>query len=376
MTGARQTGLDLLRALAIVLTCAMHFVWAIGAWRYERNFELFPISAARSVDEAAWMWLYHSQHGVYLFFVLSGYLLSKRWLVEKKATLVRYLIDRAWRTLPGAWLALLVALGLLAAAGKIPNNAVLLLLENALFLNWFRTDDLHHLLIITWSLQAEWLFYLALPIVAWCAQRAGGAPRAQVATVLLFGAAAIVLFKLTSTRGAAYAFFFTTGALSAVMQDQWRGFVRAAPWWAIIAAYVGINGLYAWSTATAARLQAPGFNAFEWHAVAFAVIASLMALKAAEHAFGNGWMVRLGQHIGRISYSIYLWHLLVMLTLMQWFGLPSRLDFLPDGLAVAAFLSLLIGVTWVVSLLSFALIERPYFARRNVQAAHALKSKD
>ena len=193
MTGARQTGLDLLRALAIVLTCAMHFVWAIGAWRYERNFEVFPISAARSVDEALWMWLYHSQHGVYLFFVLSGYLLSKRWLVEKKATLGRYLVDRAWRTLPGAWLALLVALGLLAAAGKMPTNAALLLLENALFLNWFRTDDLHHLLIITWSLQAEWLFYLALPIVAWCAQRAGGARRAQVATVLLFGVASIVL---------------------------------------------------------------------------------------------------------------------------------------------------------------------------------------
>lgn len=376
MTGARQTGLDLLRALAIVLTCAMHFVWAIGAWRYERNFEVFPISAARSVDEAAWMWLYHSQHGVYLFFVLSGYLLSKRWLVEKKATLGRYLIDRAWRTLPGAWLALLVALGLLAAAGKMPNDAALLLLENALFLNWFRTDDLHHLLIITWSLQAEWLFYLALPIVAWCAQRAGGARRAQVATVLLLGAAAIVLFKLTSTRGAAYALFFTAGALSAVMQDQWRGFVRLIPWWVIVAAYAAINGLYAWSTATAARLQAPGFNAFEWHAVAFAAIACLMALKAAEHTFGNGWWVRVGQHVGRISYSIYLWHLLVMLALMQFFGLPSRLDFLPAGIAIAAFLSLLIGVTWLASLLSFALIERPYFARRNVQAAHALKSKD
>ena len=36
-------------------------------------------------------------------------------------------------------------------------------LENAFFLDWFRRDDSHHLLIVTWSLQAEWLFWLALP---------------------------------------------------------------------------------------------------------------------------------------------------------------------------------------------------------------------
>ena len=52
----RQVGLDLIRALAIILTCAMHFVWAIGAWQYGRDFEMLPISAARDVGEAFWLW--------------------------------------------------------------------------------------------------------------------------------------------------------------------------------------------------------------------------------------------------------------------------------------------------------------------------------
>ena len=96
------------------------------------------------------MWLYHSQHGVYLFFVLSGYLLSQRWLVEQSTLLPPYLTDRALRTLPGAWLALLVALGLLALGNEMPSDAALRWLENAFFLNWFRRDDTHHLLVVTW----------------------------------------------------------------------------------------------------------------------------------------------------------------------------------------------------------------------------------
>ena len=343
----------------------MHFVWAIGAWQYQRDFEMLPISAARSLGEGVWMWFYHSQHGVYLFFVLSGYLLSKRWLVEQRATLARYLLDRALRTLPGAWLALLAALGLLAVSGKVPQNAWQIWLENAFFLNWFRTDDTHHLLVVTWSLQAEWLFYLALPVIAWFAQFAGGSKRKRVGAVLLFGIAAMVLLKCTSVRGAAYALFFTTGAICALKQDDWRGVIRAVPWWAMVVGYLGINFVYAWTTATAARLQPEGFGAFELHAIAFACVAGLLLLKAAEQIFSDHWVVRIGQHIGRISYSIYLWHLLVVLALMRFLGLPARLDFLPPGTAIATYLLLLVVATWLVSLLSFASIERPYFARRS-----------
>ena len=366
----RNAGLDLLRALAICLTCAMHFIWATGAWQYQRDFELHPISDARSLHEGVWMWLYHSQHGVYLFFVLSGYLLSQRWLVAQSALLRPYLVDRALRTLPGAWLALLAALGLLALANQMPDNALLRWLENAFFLNWFRRDDTHHLLIVTWSLQAEWLFYLSLPIVAWVAwvawfaRKLGNTRQQRVTAVLVCGILAMALLKFTSIRGAAYALFFMTGAVCALMQQDWRATIQKTPWWLVTSLYVGVNFSYAWTTATAARLQTSGFGAFEWHAIAFALVSGALLLKAAEHTFRNNLFVRIGRYIGRISYSIYLWHLLVLIAFGQLLGLPKRLEIFPNSVAVALYLAALIAATWLISVASFYVVEKPYFSRR------------
>ena len=360
----RNAGLDLLRALAIVLTCAMHFIWATGAWQYQRDFEMFPVSAARTWDEGVWMWLYHSQHGVYLFFVLSGYLLSQRWLVAQNTRLRPYLTDRAMRTLPGAWLALLVALGMLALANQMPENAVLRWLENAFFLNWFRSDDTHHLLVITWSLQAEWLFYVSLPIVAWFGRVLGNTQQQRVIAVLVCGVLLMALLKAVSIRGAAYALFFTAGAICALKQDDWRATIKKAPWWLVIGLYIAVNFVYSWTTATAARLQESGFGAFEWHAVAFALASAALLLKTAAHPFGNSFVVSIGRYIGRISYSIYLWHLLVLLALGSFLGLPQRLEILPAPLAIALYLSALIVATGLISVVSFYVIEKPYFLRR------------
>ena len=47
--------------------------------------------------------------------------------------------------------------------------------------------------------------------------------------------------------------------------------------------------------ATAARLQASGFGAFEWHAVAFALVSGALLLKSAEHTFGDSLFVRIGR---------------------------------------------------------------------------------
>ena len=355
-----------MRALAICLTCAMHFVWATGAWQYQRDFEMFPVSAARTWDEGIWMWLYHSQHGVYLFFVLSGCLLSQRWLVTQNTQLRPYLTDRALRTLPGAWLVLLAALGLLALANQMPENAALRWLENAFFLNWFRHDDTHHLLIVTWSLQAEWLFYLSLPVVAWCAHTLGSTQQQRVLAVLVCGLLAMALLKATSIRGAAYALFFTTGAVCALKQRDWHAVIQKTPWLLVVGSYIVVNFVYAWTTASAARLQVRGFGAFEWHAVAFAFVSGVLLLKTAEYPFRDSLFVRIGRYIGRISYSIYLWHLLALIAFSQLLGLPKRLESFPNPVAIALYLSALIAATWLISAASFYVIEKPYFSRRRV----------
>jgi exopolysaccharide production protein ExoZ len=362
MMADRHTGLDLLRALAIVLTFLVHYLWVIGGWWYGRNFEMLAIRDAKSLGEGILIWLYHSQHGVFLFFVLSGYLMGRKWFSGRSVSAMAFLRDRAWRTLPGAWFAIAAALGLLALSGNLPSDPIVRFLENAFFLNWFRYDDSRALLIVTWSLQAEWLFYLSLPLVAWATIRFS--KQSPAIGVFVIGFAICVALKFVSLRGAAYAMFFVAGVVAALKERDWRAHVMNTPWWAVLALYTTVNFIYAWLSPTAASLQQNFWNAFDAHAIFFALTATLLLLKTAQTEFTNRSWVRVGRYIGRISYSIYLWHLLVILFVGAWFKWPLALAPLGWFNAFVVYSLVVIALTWIVSALSFALIERPYFDRK------------
>jgi exopolysaccharide production protein ExoZ len=357
----RNTGLDLLRALAIVLTFFVHFLWIVGGWQYGRNFEYLAVRDANGFIEGALIWLYHSQHGVFLFFVLSGFLMGKKWFADQPPALGDYLRDRAWRTLPGAWLAITAAVALMATINTLPPDALLRWLENLVFGNWFRKADTHHLLIVTWSLQAEWLFYLSLPIIA-IISRALGGPR--WISVALFALAVCAALKFLSVRGAAYALFFAAGTIAAIEQARLRNVIGKLPWWFILLSYAAVNFTYAWLSPTAANAQTKLWNAFDTHAVIFALTATALLLKAADAAFVDAAWVRAGRYIGKISYSIYLWHLLVLLAMGAWLGWPAALSTKPTLVTGSIYTVVAIAATWLASALSFRWIEQPYFARR------------
>ncbi|MGL4231020.1 MAG: acyltransferase family protein [Casimicrobium sp.] len=355
----RHAGLDLLRALAIILTFFVHFVWVIGGWLYQRDFEMLAIRDAKSALEGFLIWLYHSQHGVFLFFVLSGYLMGRKWFGMRDVSTLAFLRDRAWRTLPGAFLAVLAALLFLASVGKLPHDPITRFFENAFFLNWFRKDDSRALLVVTWSLHAEWLFYLSLPLVAWCVKKVWR--ESPALGVFLLTIAICAALKLLSLRGAAYAWFFAVGVISAIKQDEWRTTVSRIPRAAVLLAYVAVNLIYTWFSPTAAALQKALWNPFDTHAIFFGLSAGLLLLKTADTDFGNAFWVQVGAYIGKISYSIYLWHLLVILAIGQWFKWPVSLESLGLPLAALIYTTATIALTWFVSAISFRLIEQPYF---------------
>ncbi len=362
MSANRHTGLDLLRALAIVLTFFVHFIWVIGGWFYQRDFEMVAISDAKSTVEGFLIWLYHSQHGVFLFFVLSGYLMGRKWFGNRETSTLAFLRDRAWRTLPGACLAVLAALLLLVSAGNLLADPLARFLENAFFLNWFRKDDSRSLLVVTWSLHAEWLFYLSLPLVAWCVKKTWrDSPALGVALLTI---AICIALKFLSLRGAAYAWFFAVGVVSAIKRDDWRAFVSRTPWSLVLAIYFIVNFVYAWLSPTAAKLQTGFWNPFDSHAMFFGLAAGLLLLKTVDRDFGRALWVRAGAYIGKISYSIYLWHLLVILAVGQWFKWPLSLEPLGMPTAMLIYATVTIALTWLVSALSFRLIEQPYFDRK------------
>jgi exopolysaccharide production protein ExoZ len=359
---SRHAGLDLLRALAIILTFFVHFIWVIGGWFYQRDFEMLSIRDAKSAAEGCLIWLYHSQHGVFLFFVLSGYLMGRKWFGNREVPALAFLRDRAWRTLPGAFLAVLAALLLLASAGKLPVDPIARFFENALLLNWFRKDDSRILLVVTWSLHAEWLFYLSLPLVAVCVKKIWR--NSSALGVFLLAIAVCIALKFLSQRGAAYAWFFAVGVMAAIKQDAWREAVSRVSWALVLLIYMAINFVYAWLSPTAAKLQTAFWNPFDTHAIFFGLSAGLLLLKTADTDFGNAFWVRAGAYIGKISYSIYLWHLLVILAVGQWFKWPLSLEPLGMPAAAAIYASATIALTWFVSAISFRLIEQPYFDRK------------
>lgn len=114
--------------------------------------------------------------GVAIFFVLSGYLLFGPWvraLAEDRRmpSVRRYFWHRARRILPAYWLTV-IAVYLLYGFYTPPDAAPTGtgwsgFLRNMTLTQVYGTGHLHSGLTQTWSLAAEVVFYLALPVIAY-----------------------------------------------------------------------------------------------------------------------------------------------------------------------------------------------------------------
>lgn len=134
--------LDGWRGIAILLVIAGH--WQAGMWGHPYH---------------GWGFLITGGHGVAIFFVLSGYLITSRLFHE--ADLKRFYVRRIFRLWPVAW----VYLGLLAIAGllwKPEALACLLFYRNFVY---FPPKPERYLTGHFWTLSIEEQFYLVWPAV-------------------------------------------------------------------------------------------------------------------------------------------------------------------------------------------------------------------
>ena len=117
--------------------------------------------------------------GVDLFFVLSGYLITRliySQVIEGTFSLAKFYTRRAWRLFPTLWLVILASTGfayyllspiLFKDFGQ-SIVASLLFVSNFLFWHesgYFQTESLDKALIHTWSLGVEEQFYLIFPLL-------------------------------------------------------------------------------------------------------------------------------------------------------------------------------------------------------------------
>jgi peptidoglycan/LPS O-acetylase OafA/YrhL len=255
--------------------------------------------------------------GVDVFFVISGYVITGV-LLSRPTTYGRFVRRRARRLLPALAGVLVggVALAVVVPATAIPADEVArvalvaALQGGSVFIPL--TGNLMSPFTVTWSLSAEWVFYLAWPLAVAALARRGTAYGAAAKVVGLV-AAALYLASLTLSPSwfyfgppARFAELLTGCAIAYHLRDRGDGPRRGVPeaWLGVAAA-----GCCAWVLIGVDPLSPLYRFAGLPLTVAFAA-----GLVVHGHDRPGSTTTRiLGGRLlagtGVVSYSVYLWHL-------------------------------------------------------------------
>jgi peptidoglycan/LPS O-acetylase OafA/YrhL len=355
MTGKRLGWLDALRGWAALVVVWFHLSPSVLG--PERHLAVF-----RHIDLG--------KYGVLLFFLVSGYVIPMS--LERHGDLRRFWIGRLCRIYP-AYLATIVVVAALGAwRGGLLGHASMLL----------EPLGLRGAVRVFWTLSYEMIFYLVVSgLFAWRLHRLSAWWATGLALIALLAGralpdgllagrwtAAVLLMLVAATVGAFLAGWNRIGGvlgLAFVLLPAVNGHPSAkstvvASWQAVLLLAVMFAGtaLYRRPRTGVVALVVVGASlvlANPGHALWAANVAAVAV------TFGVAWALRgrpiprvLG-FLGRISYSLYLLHVVVLMLLARLVpGLAER----PGGLRVAvglAFLALAMSVAWA----SYRLVEVP-----------------
>jgi peptidoglycan/LPS O-acetylase OafA/YrhL len=279
--------------------------------------------------------------GVDIFFVLSGYLITSLLLVEIESTrclnFARFYARRARRLLPAAML-LVLAVCLVEALAVSPIQqfrvlkaalATVFYSSNIYFahldLHYFEQESAANPLLHTWSLAVEEQFYLVWPILLFLLTRVGKRRKAVVTALVTLAAISFACCVWLTRVLPSAAFFgsptraweFCTGALLSFLPASRLGEHKRI---VSILGAAGLISLLACAQFTRAQIF-PGFVAL------FPVLAAMAVLLAGAASPGSIVPRLLGarpaQLLGRLSYSLYLWHWPALVIAQQLFPLGA-----------------------------------------------------
>ena len=262
-------------------------------------------------------------HGVALFFALSGFLITSRLIGEYerngRISLRAFYVRRAFRILPAAFTLLLV-LSALGAAGVLPIAPQEIVSSALFFRNYiplFLSDGGHGFYTaLFWSLAIEEHFYLIWPLLLIISLRRGVSGRVAVGLAIVIAVwrrlEGNYLWLQRALDLPQYQFYFRTDTrldallwgctLALLLRDaRTRVLVKRALKPAI---WVLLPALYIAGIA------------LEWRGVLWHTLLApplIVGTMLYPHA-PAGRVLELAplRWVGRISYSLYLWHALVM----------------------------------------------------------------
>jgi peptidoglycan/LPS O-acetylase OafA/YrhL len=320
--------------------------------------------------DVARQFLFAGWTGVLVFFVLSGFLLGLPYMAWRRGEAPRpdtsaYLVRRIWRVFPPYYVQLLVLAGLAALGLPLLGQLVSAWEWLAHLGMWFHLgpDPVRPLNGVWWTLPVEFGFYLLLPFAALLALRRTPLMLAGVALAVALAYHALGWLWLGGAERHLLSAFIgqLPGNLPAfafgVAGAWWFLAGRAAPRSSNALALGGLALLLAlvwilpFADAGRAYWENPGFY-YLWRPAASLAIA-LLVFAAAQ---GAASVAVLGsrplRYLGDISYSLYLWHLPVIVAVAQW--LPAW--------SMAPSWALAIAATWMLSHASARWVERPSIA--------------
>jgi len=357
-----QRALDGVRGIAIVLVVLVH--------------------SGNALWPTADTWLAkNGALGVHLFFVLSGFLITVLLLAEQDRTggidLGHFARRRALRLLP-ALIALVTVLFVIATArgGPGAHHAV----DSAfaaltLTTNWVMKGGDNpvgrllgpHLhisteLIQTWSLAIEVHFYILWAVALWATARADWSRRKQM-MLAVGGVAAVFVWRATRFDGGNWLpiYLSTSARMDAPLMGAVAAIAFTAGWTRRLPTRVwAALGVAALATFVIAAFTVDWTSALlpQWLYTALACCAAVAILAAV--CGGPGWYARTLSvpplvFLGRISYSLYLWHYPLFWTIQRknphWPG-PIRF-------------TVGVGAALAISTASYYLIEQPFLRRKH-----------
>jgi peptidoglycan/LPS O-acetylase OafA/YrhL len=299
--------------------------------------------------------------GVYLFFALTGYLLFWPFVKEafgdgRRIDLSRYAANRALRILPLYYVVLVAYLLLWHNGGTIDQWLLF-----GTFSENFSTTTILTVNPVMWSLVIELHFYALLPLLAMALARvAAGSPGRALAVVAALALASFALRWVslyhdpTPNPYLRYSLlscfmFFAVGMALALLRLSWE---RRPPRWltgAVRAPELWLLGAVAlWWVATVG-----GSRGYLLAPASFLLLgACVLPLRASPLLRALDW--RPLALVGVVSYSIYLWHVLIVHELDERAGITGAW----------ALLAVSVPVVLAVASASYLLVERPFLRMR------------
>jgi peptidoglycan/LPS O-acetylase OafA/YrhL len=323
--------------------------------------------------------------GVWIFFAVSGYLIAGpflRALLEGKSppSARRFALRRAVRILPAYWVALAAILLLvtgpaLAHWWQLPVHALLV--------QGLVPGELKNFYLVAWSLGVEAIFYVLVPLGALAVRRLARGEAVPL-NRLFAGVVGLWCVSVAISIGLGLVFPFHPGRslpggvqvldLAGSLANFCPGMLvflavaarkdESSRWWPRYQA-VAARPLPALAAGALLFLVATELPFQTSHAVTAAQgpllgVASGLILVTFVH---GGWtrpIARVLAPVGLISYGVYLWHWVILSTLVhhETFILTGT-GILETAVRVAA----LVAFTLPVALLSWVLLERPLLRR-------------